>query len=628
MIGMGQFGKVYLARYQRTSWVAVKFLDVGIVNNHENVAKNLLKERFVCHFLDAHNIPHLTRYVGLVDSFNSGGEGNLGQRGLVFELCANISEVEEEALRCVEGYGTRCHFFTDGLPDWSHRVSSSLRTAVVCVEHPKFATNQMVGMLRKTAVALASVHGLGFLHRDIADGNVLCDSHGNVRLADFGLAKYVGRGASNNQDAPINYYKREDGLTKGNLYALAWWAPECIGGEESDCIFSTASDVFSFGVLMWQCFSGRDPFDEVWTMPDRSTDPGDPESLLREKIMSGERPNTKRLKRSTPDQVRNLIEQCWETDPDKRPTIEHIINTLETIENNIDPLSCQPSCVRRSPKARWFDVKKMYLEYQISDLEKLAKASPRPGSPSYMWWLESMQGYNHSECPSMDPLTTGYSLSSSPLDRPFDVFLAHTGKQKRIEASTLKSYLEDGRLRCFLDQDNLHNSGGPPTCAMEAALETSRHVVVIVSKALLGRREPRAELDYAFRRMEWLRANNYWTSLWVILYDITVAEYNSALRHGNDPASAEYAPLPDLGGACVVMEWSSNNFGRGASWGFASKLVSLMKTKTGQSLDGGTCWSGSTFSRKQDFHARVICTRAERDRNVYRTHNALSGRSH
>ena len=50
---------------------------------------------------------------------------------------------------------------------------------------------------------------------------------------------------------------------------------------------------------MWQCLSVRDPFDEVWSVPERTTKPVDPELLIREKIPSGERPNTNSQKRNT-----------------------------------------------------------------------------------------------------------------------------------------------------------------------------------------------------------------------------------------------------------------------------------------------------------------------------------------
>jgi len=67
---------------------------------------------------------------------------------------------------------------------------------------------------------------------------------------------------------------------------------------------------------------------------------------------------------------------------------------------------------------------------------------------------------------------------------------------------------------------------------MVQALESCRHIVVVLSQAFLTKPHPCAELVYAYRRMEWLRKRyqNEWQSVWVVLYDISLSEYKQVRK--------------------------------------------------------------------------------------------------
>ncbi|XP_010794985.1 tyrosine-protein kinase SYK-like [Notothenia coriiceps] len=84
-----------------------------------------------------------------------------------------------------------------------------------------------------------------FVHRDLAARNVLLVTHHYAKISDFGLSKAVGEDQ--------NYYK-----AKGHgKWPVKWYAPECINYLK----FSSKSDVWSFGVLMWEGFSyGQKPY--------------------------------------------------------------------------------------------------------------------------------------------------------------------------------------------------------------------------------------------------------------------------------------------------------------------------------------------------------------------------------
>ena len=130
----------------------------------------------------------------------------------------------------------------------------------------------------------------------------------------------------------------------------------------------------------------------------------------------------------------------------------------------------------------------------------------------------------------------------------FDAFLIHTGAQKSLAVDALHYVLSKTYgFRCFLDVE-MNNNGGSPQQQMLEALWTSRYLIAVISVEFFDRKDPKDELCRAFDRMKFLRdRENYgWQSLWVILYNISVSEYDQH-RVTHD--------LPDLGNEVVVYEW-------------------------------------------------------------------------
>eukprot|EP01083_Nonionella_stella_P159888 522063_1 len=105
-------------------------------------------------------------------------------------------------------------------------------------------------MLKKAASGLKFLHRYGLIHRDIACRNILLGEMRfgyvrrltEVKISDFGLTRQL-------------QYMNKTQLTQSGMGPLKWMAPESIINKE----YSKASDVYMFGITMWEIFYGMEP---------------------------------------------------------------------------------------------------------------------------------------------------------------------------------------------------------------------------------------------------------------------------------------------------------------------------------------------------------------------------------
>lgn len=179
----------------------------------------------------------------------------------------------------------------------------------------RFPPRKIAECMSKIARAVQHAHRRGVLHRDLKPGNVLIDEDGTPWLTDFGLAKLV------HEDGNSDLTKTTD-----HLGTPHYMPPEVVEGANSEV--STASDVWSLGVMLWEALFGKPPF----------VGRG-PVEILR-KIVSEE---PVKAKGELPDRdLLTLAEHCLVKDPARR------LDSAEMFADELDRwMRGEPLKVRR-----------------------------------------------------------------------------------------------------------------------------------------------------------------------------------------------------------------------------------------------------------------------------------------
>jgi eukaryotic-like serine/threonine-protein kinase len=117
----------------------------------------------------------------------------------------------------------------------------------------KRSWREIVAMLVGVADGLAAAHAAGILHRDIKPDNILAGRNGYAKLADFGLAKIDGHSSPEAVTRTLLAETTRPGVVLGTI---AYMSPEQAAGRPTDA----RSDIFSFGIVLYELLAGRRPF--------------------------------------------------------------------------------------------------------------------------------------------------------------------------------------------------------------------------------------------------------------------------------------------------------------------------------------------------------------------------------
>jgi len=194
---------------------------------------------------------------------------------------------------------------------------------------------QSIELLTGVADGLAAAHAAGILHRDIKPANILVAKNGYAKLADFGLAKLTQNDQSHEIDATRTL---TEGHTRPGVVVgtIAYMSPEQASGNALDA----RSDIFSFGIVLYELLSGKRPFG------------GATELEVLKTIIHGQ---PEPLTADVPQPVRGVVEKALEKDPAERyQSMREMVVDLRRVARFFGETTATvlPKSVRPAPKRR------------------------------------------------------------------------------------------------------------------------------------------------------------------------------------------------------------------------------------------------------------------------------------
>ncbi|RIB10104.1 kinase-like domain-containing protein [Gigaspora rosea] len=152
-------------------------------------------------------------------------------------------------------------------------------------------------MAKEIAQGLLYLHNKDIIHRDLHSKNILVHE-GKMLIADFGLARYI------NDDPTIS-----DNVIRG---MPAYIEPQCF--KNPSYARNKKSDIYSFGVILWEISSGKQPFQSFTSI-----------EAIAIHVFQGHR---EKPVDDTPIQYAELYMQCWDDNPEKRPEMKTVFDKI------------------------------------------------------------------------------------------------------------------------------------------------------------------------------------------------------------------------------------------------------------------------------------------------------------
>nr|XP_053637698.1 tyrosine-protein kinase Src42A-like isoform X1 [Cherax quadricarinatus]XP_053637699.1 tyrosine-protein kinase Src42A-like isoform X1 [Cherax quadricarinatus]XP_053637700.1 tyrosine-protein kinase Src42A-like isoform X1 [Cherax quadricarinatus] len=161
----------------------------------------------------------------------------------------------------------------------------------------------LLSMAEMIISGMSYLEGEKVIHRDLAARNILVGNDLQVKIADFGLARFI----------KDDFYLRRSNVK----FPVKWTAPEALINN----LYTSKSDVWSFGILLYEIFTyGGNPY------------PGVSGKEARDLIQDGK---VNRQPRECPDDVYSVMTACWKMNPHERPSFIELRTMVNTIKERV-----------------------------------------------------------------------------------------------------------------------------------------------------------------------------------------------------------------------------------------------------------------------------------------------------
>jgi len=294
-LGAGGMGEVYLAEDTKLNRkVAIKLLPTG-ASESENANRRLLREAQSAANLDHPNI-------------------------------CGILEVSED-----NGRNFICMQYVEG------------ETLDARMKRQPLELSESLAIAVQVADALAEAHARGTVHRDIKPSNIMVTARGSVKVMDFGLAKLIQKTAIESE-AETEALLSSPGALIGTL---PYMSPEQVRCE----VLDGRSDIFSFGVVLYEMISGQQPFASKSSAATASA------------ILTHEPAPLVRFAKEVPAELERIVDKALHKNPDERYQtakdllidLRHLRAELEfqhRLDRSVPPGSGVEQSSAASPSAR------------------------------------------------------------------------------------------------------------------------------------------------------------------------------------------------------------------------------------------------------------------------------------
>ncbi|KIM92438.1 hypothetical protein PILCRDRAFT_762509 [Piloderma croceum F 1598] len=211
----------------------------------------------------------------------------------------------------------------------------------------KYVCHYLYEELLETAEGLYYLHSRNIIHGDLRGNNIFIDDDWHVRIADFGLAGWADSTLATSSTSIFG--------------SIRWMAPELYTSGMSRR--TTASDVYAFGCLCLESYTGAPPFKDI----------RDGAVIL--KVIQGERPQrpTPEMSRPMSDELWDLVNLCWKHNPDGRPKMNDVKYALKDGRHAFPTIG--------SPSSLGVSSKSMHNKYHSgSDMKEVPRSIPTRGA--------------------------------------------------------------------------------------------------------------------------------------------------------------------------------------------------------------------------------------------------------